>query len=94
MGVDVPTISMRFHRAVVNATADTAVRLARDRGLRHVAASGGVLLNRIVMAGLAARVTDAGLTYLTHEKLPVNDGSISYGQAIVAWANRDRAEQP
>jgi hydrogenase maturation protein HypF len=91
MGVAVPTVAMRFHRAVVDATAETAIRMATERGLEHVVASGGVLLNRIVMAGLAHRVTEAGLTYLTHEKLPVNDGSVSYGQAIVAWANRDNA---
>ncbi len=93
LAADVPvgTISMRFHRAVLEAAADVAIEIARERGLEHVAASGGVFMNRILMAGVAERVRAAGLTFLTHEKLPVNDGSISYGQAVVGWASRDSA---
>jgi hydrogenase maturation protein HypF len=93
-GVDRSTVSMRFHRAVVAASVRTAVSVARERGIGTVAASGGVLMNRIVMAGIAEAVRGADLAFITHEKLPVNDGSISFGQAVVGWANRDRAEQP
>jgi hydrogenase maturation protein HypF len=91
-GTGAAVISMRFHRAIVDAAADVAISVASERGLHHVAASGGVFMNRILMAGIADRVRQAGLTFLTHERLPVNDGSISYGQAVVAWARRDEAE--
>ena len=85
------TVSMRFHRAVVAAASDAAIEIARARGIDHVAASGGVFMNRILMAGVARAVGRAGLTFLTHEKLPVNDGSVSFGQAVVGWANQDSA---
>jgi hydrogenase maturation protein HypF len=86
------TVSMRFHRAVITAASQAAIEIARARGIYHVAASGGVFMNRILMAGVAEAVGRAGLTFLTHEKLPVNDGSVSFGQAVVAWANQDSAE--
>ena len=46
-------------------------------------------MNRIVLAGVMEGVEAAGLTALIHRDLPMNDGAVSYGQAVVAWANRD-----
>ena len=91
-GEPASAISMRFHRAVVAASVRTAVSIARERGLGTVAASGGVFMNRILMAGIAEAIRSSGLGFITHEKLPVNDGSVSFGQAVVGWANRERAE--
>ncbi|MEI6226781.1 MAG: carbamoyltransferase HypF, partial [Deltaproteobacteria bacterium] len=78
--------------AVVAASVRAALSVARERGIGTVAASGGVLMNRIVMAGIAESIRGTGLTFITHEKLPVNDGSVPLGQAVVGWANRGRAE--
>jgi hydrogenase maturation protein HypF len=57
--------------------------------VRHVACGGGVFMNRIVLAGVVRGIEAAGLTPLVHRRLPANDGAISYGQAVVAWALRD-----
>ena len=88
-GLHASVISARFHRAVI----DVSVAVARDAcaatGARHVACSGGVFMNRILLSGIARGVEDAGLDLLAHRELPVNDGGISYGQAVVAWARRD-----
>jgi hydrogenase maturation protein HypF len=46
-------------------------------------------MNRLLLSGIARGVEDAGLDLLAHRELPVNDGGISYGQAVVAWARRD-----
>ena len=46
-------------------------------------------MNRIVLAGVIAGVEAAGLTPLVHRDLPMNDGDVSHGQAVVAWARRD-----
>jgi len=88
-GVPTPAISARFHRAVVNASVDVAVSACERTGVRHVACCGGVFMNRIVLAGVMEGVEAAGLTALIHRDLPMNDGAVSYGQSVVAWANRD-----
>jgi hydrogenase maturation protein HypF len=87
--VPVPAISARFHNAVIAATVEVAARACASAGVRHVACSGGVFMNRLVLAGVIAGVESAGLVPLIHRDLPVNDGGISYGQAVVAWARRD-----
>ncbi|MDO8879722.1 MAG: carbamoyltransferase HypF [Coriobacteriia bacterium] len=84
-------ISARFHRAVTAAVIDTCARLAPEFGLAHVALAGGVFMNRLVVRGVADGVREAGLTPLTHLRLPANDGGIAFGQAVVAWARRHEA---
>ena len=81
-----PVISARFHRAVVAAVTTTCARLASELGLTQVALSGGVFMNRLVVGGAVAGLREAGLTPLTHLRLPANDGGIAFGQAVVAWA--------
>ncbi len=46
--------------------------------------SGGVFQNRRLLVAVADGLTAAGLRVLVPEKLPANDGGISYGQAAVA----------
>lgn len=87
--VPAAAISMRFHRAVVSAAVEVATATCRREGLRHVACGGGVFMNRIVLGGVIAGIGSAGLTALVHRDLPTNDGAVSYGQAVVAWARRD-----
>jgi len=87
-GVGAPAISTRFHRAVVAAVVETCTRLAPSLGTRTVALSGGVFMNRLVVAGAVRGLRDAGLTPLVHRQLPANDGGVAFGQAVVAWARR------
>ena len=70
-------------------TVEIAVRSCADAGVRHVALAGGVFMNRIVLAGVRAGIEAAGLVPLVHSDLPMNDGDVSFGQAVVAWARRD-----
>ena len=90
-GVGAPVISTRFHRAVVADVVDTCARLAPTLGLTHVALSGGVFMNRLVVRGVVLGLREAGLEPLTHLRLPANDGGIAFGQAAVAWARRHEA---
>lgn len=81
-------IASRFHRAV-SACIVTAGTVATERaGTRTVALSGGVFMNRLVLGGAVAGLRDAGLSPLTHVRLPMNDAAVSFGQAVVAWARR------
>jgi hydrogenase maturation protein HypF len=88
-GATAPTISARFHNGVVAMTVEVASRACARAGVRHVALAGGVFMNRIVLAGVRQGLETAGLTPLVHRELPMNDGDVSFGQAVVAWARRD-----
>ena len=48
--------------------------------------SGGVFQNRLLLETVAAGLERAGLRVLVPERLPPNDGGISFGQAAVAAA--------
>ena len=87
-GVSPAVISARFHRAVVNCIVDCALAAAAETGIRQVALGGGVFMNRLILGGALRQLSDAQLTPLTHLQLPANDGAVSHGQAVVAWARR------
>ncbi|MDP2183617.1 MAG: carbamoyltransferase HypF [Actinomycetota bacterium] len=81
-------VSRRFHRAVVHCIVDVCQEASSRNGISDVALAGGVFMNRLVLGGAVRGLADAGLSPLTHIRLPMNDGAVSFGQAVVAWANR------
>jgi hydrogenase maturation protein HypF len=83
-GVAAGIVSARFHSAVANATADAVGRV----GLGTAVLSGGVFQNRTLLSATATRLEARGLRVLVPERLPPNDGGISFGQAAVAAACR------
>jgi hydrogenase maturation protein HypF len=87
-GVGPSVISERFHRAVVDLVVRVAGSAADAAGVRHVALSGGVFMNRRVRDAAVAALRSSGLSPLTHVSLPSNDGGVSFGQAVVAWSRR------
>ncbi|HEV7808339.1 MAG TPA: carbamoyltransferase HypF [Solirubrobacteraceae bacterium] len=85
-GVDVGTVSARFHAAVANATAAACERLAGAAGVETTVLSGGVFQNRLLLERTATALERAGLRVLAPERLPPNDGQIAFGQVAVAAA--------
>jgi hydrogenase maturation protein HypF len=85
-GAHPATVSARFHSGLAAATVSACVEIAGMAGLSVVVLAGGVFQNRLLLEGVAQGLVDAGLTVLTPERLPPNDGAISYGQAAVAAA--------
>ncbi len=85
-GVDPSIVSARFHRAVARATAEACADAAADRGLDTVVLAGGVWQNRLLLELTVALLREGGLRVLVPERLPPNDGAISFGQAAVAAA--------
>ena len=61
-------------------------RRGADAGVDVVVLSGGVFQNRLLLTWTAERLEALGLRVLSPERLPANDGGISYGQAAVAAA--------
>jgi hydrogenase maturation protein HypF len=88
LAADVPPglISARFHNAIAAATAEACVVLAERAGLDTAVLSGGVFQNRLLLESTVERLADTGLRVLVPERLPPNDGGISFGQAAVAAA--------
>ncbi len=87
-GVSAGVVAMRFHRAVARSIVSVASKASAATGIRHVALAGGVFMNRIVLGQAMRDLAAAGLQPLTHVKLPMNDGAVSFGQAVSAWARR------
>ena len=85
-GAGAGAISTRFHRGLADALARACERIASERGTELVVLSGGVFQNRLLTEGTAARLEAAGLRLLLNERVPANDGGISFGQAAVAAA--------
>ncbi|HEX5195402.1 MAG TPA: carbamoyltransferase HypF [Solirubrobacteraceae bacterium] len=85
-GVDAASVAAAFHVAVADATIAALTRLAGARGLDTVVLAGGVFQNRLLLESVARGAIDAGLRVLVPERLPPNDGAISYGQAAIAAA--------
>jgi len=77
-------LARRFHDAVVTMVGDISTKAARQRDLDTVALSGGVFMNRLILSGTRQILEAKGLRVLAGEQLPVNDGCISFGQAIIA----------
>ncbi|MBV9167903.1 MAG: carbamoyltransferase HypF [Solirubrobacterales bacterium] len=90
-GAPTARIAARFHNAVATATASACIALAGRRDLGTVALGGGSFQNRVLLESVAAILHRAGLRVLVPERLPPNDGGISYGQAAVAAASLARA---
>ena len=87
-GVAPAAVAARFHATVARATARACAQEAGRRGLGTVVLSGGVFQNRLLLERTARRLEGACLRVLMPERLPPNDGGISYGQAAVAAARR------
>ena len=83
-------LALAAHLGCAQLMADAAINAARAAQLSTVALSGGVFMNRILLRAITERLQSAGLTVLTPQALPVNDGCIAYGQAAVARCRMSR----
>ena len=86
----VPTMAARFHkgltRVIVKMIDKVATSVDPDAPLRHVALSGGVFQNRVLLERVSELLRTAGYTVLSHRRVPCNDGGLALGQAAVAAA--------
>lgn len=85
-GIDIGSLSSRFHNTIISATVELCSRVRETYGLSVVGLSGGVLQNQILAVRLPIALAAEGFEVYMGEEIPVNDGGISYGQAAVAAA--------
>ena len=85
--VDPAASARRFHGAIIDAILTAATLVRELYGIETVALSGGVFMNRLLMEHVLPQLEEHGFTVAINRDLPPNDGCISLGQAVVAWAN-------
>jgi hydrogenase maturation protein HypF len=89
-GAPLAAVSARFHNTVARATATACAAAAEARDVDTVVLSGGVFQNALLLERTSSALAAGGLRVLVPERLPPNDGGISYGQAVVAAARLTR----
>ncbi|MDQ3815337.1 MAG: carbamoyltransferase HypF [Armatimonadota bacterium] len=85
-GVEPGIIAAQFHNTVAAAIACVCEAIRRERGLRQVALGGGVFQNALLLRRTLAALQVLNFEVFVPEKLPPNDGGLSFGQAVVANA--------
>ena len=81
-GLSREDVARGFHETVARAAADACAEEAAAEDA--VVLSGGTFQNRLLSAATRRRLEAHGFRVLEHERVPPNDGGISYGQAAVA----------
>ena len=85
-GDSVEHLAARFQETVAAVTRQLCGDVRAATGLAAVALSGGVFQNQWLATTLVRRLTRDGFEVHTNQRVPANDGGISYGQAAVAAA--------
>lgn len=85
-GVPAGKLALDFHVTIARSSARIAREICAREGLDTVALSGGVFMNRLLLRLLTHELKDASLAVLVPRSVPVNDGCIAYGQAVIARA--------
>lgn len=83
-------ISRRFHHGLVNIFTRLAIMLRDQTSLNRVCLSGGTFNNVYLSDNLESQLIQAGFEVFTHHEVPVGDGGLSLGQAVIA-ATRSEA---
>jgi hydrogenase maturation protein HypF len=85
-GASSDQLALEFHRwliASLGAAIDTIAASSAGSGIRTIVLAGGCLQNRIIMEGLFQALELRGFQVFTGEEIPVNDGGVSLGQAVI-----------
>ncbi|HZP53911.1 carbamoyltransferase HypF [Actinocrinis sp.] len=85
-GTSIARLAAGFHEAIAEATTAMVEQAVRVVGAKPVCLSGGVWQNRRLAATVVSNLENAGLDVFVNQRVPCNDGGISYGQAAIAAA--------
>lgn len=88
--IPIPRISAKFHNTLALASLEICRKLREKRGISTIALSGGVWQNRTLFTRTVYNLEKHQFKVLRHHQVPVNDGCIALGQAMVAAHIIDR----
>lgn len=83
-GVHKSEIALWFHKIIIQMTVSTCLRIRNEKHLNTVCISGGVFQNRIILHGVYSRLERLGFKVFVNRIVPINDGGIAFGQAVIA----------
>ncbi len=76
-------LALDFHTMLVMSITRLIEILSLQTGIRKVVLSGGCMQNSLLLEGLLHTIQDIQLQVYTGQSLPLNDGAIAIGQAII-----------
>jgi hydrogenase maturation protein HypF len=79
-------VSARFHNWFKASLVKVAEMLRQTHRISRVALSGGCFQNETLLRDLRSQLRERGFDVIINEKVPANDGGISFGQVVVAAA--------
>ena len=82
-GKNRPEIALQFHSWLIAALSRLVGTLSKVTGINKIVLSGGCMQNGLLLEGLLFSLTELGLTPYSGSLIPVNDGGISVGQAVI-----------
>jgi hydrogenase maturation protein HypF len=82
-GKNPANIALRFHFELIGSILTLIRQLSAQTGIREIVLSGGCLQNRLLLEGLFHVLLQENFQVFTGSNIPVNDGGISVGQAII-----------
>ena len=77
------TIALTFHSWLISCLSRLVEKLSESTGIKKVALTGGCMQNAILLEGLIFTLTEMGFQTYTGSDIPINDGGISVGQAVI-----------
>ena len=92
-GISCGIIAGKVHDAFVDAIVLICQVANATYGIPTVVLAGGVCMNRYLIEHATAKLQSVGFTVALSKDLPPNDGSISYGQAVIAAKRLEESEQ-
>ncbi len=85
-GADRHAIARRFYRRLARRLTDAVISSTLELGIDRVLLTGACFESRPLLETIYANLREAGLTPLTHRRIPPNDGGLAVGQAAIAAA--------
>lgn len=82
-GLSSETIAARFHSMLIESICRVVEHLAQKTGMRQIVLSGGCMQNFVLLEGLSHSLKYLNFKVCTGNSLPMNDGAISFGQAVI-----------
>lgn len=78
----ISVIALKFHELLISGITELIQKLSSLTGINQIVLSGGCMQNSLLLEGLTQTLSSKDTQVYTGNLLPVNDGAISFGQAV------------
>jgi hydrogenase maturation protein HypF len=86
MGLAVGFMAAKFHNTLLAVIVEVCRRLRQTDGLNRVCLSGGTFQNEYLLQRVIPSLQVRGFEVYLNSQVPINDGGIAFGQAVIANA--------